>query len=121
MCGNLSYFKNILYYVYSFIFIFIIYVNLLLHQVITYRALNISCSILCGIILFWYSNRAASEAKLKATPGTFDRFDEFFDEDNLAIVVILFLVALIEIFLSILGTLASQNRNHSYMQVTTLQ
>ncbi|KAL9961739.1 hypothetical protein ACROYT_G030743 [Oculina patagonica] len=80
--------------------------------VITYRALNVFCSILCGFILFWYGAPLSTYGQLAQLTELEDR-----DKDSFAVVAIIFVMALAEVFLSIMGILASQERNSSYMQL----
>ncbi|KAL9961740.1 hypothetical protein ACROYT_G030745 [Oculina patagonica] len=101
--------------------------------VITYRALNVFCSILCGFILFWYGAALsvygwfADQGKLKnlneldkqVMYGQLEQLKkELVEQENesFAVVAIIFTMALVEVLLSIMAILASQERNSSYMQ-----
>ena len=79
--------------------------HVLLHfpQVATYRAMNIFCSILCSLIAYWYGWLFITVLS--------------YETDETAIVGTIFVLAMTEIFLSILGTMASMERN-PYSQVT---
>lgn len=79
--------------------------HVLLHfpQVATYRSMNIFCSILCILIAYWYGWLFITVLS--------------YETDETAIVGTIFVLAMTEIFLSILGTMASMERN-PYSQVT---
>ncbi|XP_068748158.1 uncharacterized protein [Montipora capricornis] len=77
--------------------------------VITFKTLNIFCSILCGFILFWYGTDLSTYAQL-AQNGVVK------DSGSFAVVAIIFALALIEILLLIMGVFASNKRNPTYIQ-----
>ncbi|RMX44955.1 hypothetical protein pdam_00017085, partial [Pocillopora damicornis] len=66
-------------------------------MVATYRAMNIFCSILCSLIAYWYGWLFITVLS--------------YETDETAIVGTIFVLAMTEIFLSILGTMASMERN----------
>ena len=76
--------------------------------------MNIFCSILCSLILVLYGVNLFGYAQL-AHDGSVDDIDNF--SDDFAVVAIIFVMALIEVFLSIMGVMASNERNSLYTQV----
>ena len=85
--------------------------------------LNITSSILCGFILFWYGEEGVAvymvRFALRRNADGFYYFSDDSDEDtNLSNLTTISVMALIELFLSILGALAFQERS-SHTQVNS--
>jgi len=83
---------------------------------VVYNALNITSSILCGFILFWYGETTVAvrvaHFALKQTADGFYYFSDDVNEDtNLFHLTTISVMALIELFLFILGVLAFQERS----------
>lgn len=84
--------------------------------VLVYKALSITSSILCGFILFWYGEVGvavyAARFALRQNADGFYYFSDDLDEDtNLSHLTTISVMALIELFLSILGALTFQDRS----------
>ena len=75
-----------------------------------YRTLNVLNSILCVIMLLWYGAWLYTYAQAA-------QLLEGQKKDSFAVVAIIFVMALIEVFFSIMAIFASQERNSTYMQV----
>lgn len=76
----------------------------------TYRSLNVFCSFLCTFLVGLYGSWVIS-----FTASAYD--GPVVDHSNVAVVAIIFVMALIEVFLAIMGTFASNERNSTYMQL----
>ncbi|KAJ7370633.1 hypothetical protein OS493_031048 [Desmophyllum pertusum] len=88
--------------------------------VLVYRSLNITCSFLCGFLFFWYGVGGVSVyAEKNAGDNKYidDHSDDSYDY-NFGVLTTIFVMALIELFLCILGTVASQDSSpNAQMQV----
>ncbi|KAL9961742.1 hypothetical protein ACROYT_G030747 [Oculina patagonica] len=84
--------------------------------VLVYKSLNITCCILCGFLLFRYGEEAvlvytADFALKQSGDGLYYFSDDMDDDKNLNHLTTISVMALIELFLSIVGAVAFQDRS----------